>query len=54
MIQVLDNAPVDPLPEVPAAAVLDAGQGHLGPGGLLGAQESAHLSAKLFDLFYLF
>ena len=54
MIQVLDNALVDSLPEVPAAAVLDAGQGHLGPRGLLGTQEPAHLGAKLFDFFYLF
>ena len=55
MVQVLDNALVDTLPELPAAAVLDAGQGHLGPGGLLGTQQSAHLfSAKLFDFRKLF
>ena len=52
MVQILDNAPVDPLPEVTAAAVLDAGQGHLG--GLLGTQQSTHLrAAELFD-FNLF
>ena len=54
MVQVLDNALVDTLPELPAAAVLDAGQGHFGLGGLLGTQQSAHLfSAKLLIYFKL-
>ena len=49
MVQVLHHGLVDPLPQVPAAAVLDAGQGHLAPGGhrLLGTQQAAALRAKL-------